>query len=349
MRPIMIFLSSILILMISSHKTLADECKKAVELYNKGTISRNFMEKEKLFKEALSLICKDKQILAKIHNNLADTYENQNRFNEAIAEYKKAIELDPSLHTPYISLGDVYSKLKDQKSAAKYYGKYYSLTSLKTKDQLRGSLSLRGITRSIRAVPSEDLYFGFDEAILTKESEKQLEELLGALNDHELRSYRFQLVGHTCDIGSDLYNQKLSERRAETVKKWLVAHGYSTHQLITTGFGEKKPIADNNTEEGRKLNRRVEIRTIGLGVAEVKRSSTEGKGMELLKEGERLFLEGNYDQAASSYEKALEGFRENNFKEGIRSALGNLYLVYQTLSNSEKAEANLKEFQKIDQ
>jgi OOP family OmpA-OmpF porin len=110
---------------------------------------------------------------------------------------------------------------------------------------------------------SEDLYFGFNETVLTQESERQLQELLAALGDAELKSYHFQLGGHTCSIGSDAYNQKLSERRAEAVKAWLVKNGYPADRLQVIGFGKKKPVADNSTEEGRKLNRRVEIRTLG--------------------------------------------------------------------------------------
>ena len=98
---------------------------------------------------------------------------------------------------------------------------------------------------------------------MTQESERQLQELLAALGDEELKNYRFQLAGHTCSIGSDAYNQKLSERRANAVKEWLVENGYPADRLRVTGFGKRKPVADNSTEEGRKLNRRVEIRTIG--------------------------------------------------------------------------------------
>jgi outer membrane protein OmpA-like peptidoglycan-associated protein len=56
----------------------------------------------------------------------------------------------------------------------------------------------------------------------------------------------------------------LSERRAAAVNNWLVKNGYTAAHLQITGFGKKKPVADNSTEEGRKLNRRVEIRTMGL-------------------------------------------------------------------------------------
>lgn len=250
---------------------LANDCSRAIELFNQGALAQEAGVKENSFKEALNQPCNDSKVLAKIHNNLADAYEKQSRFQEAIAEYKRAIEFDPELPTPYISLGDVYSILKDHKSAEIYYKKYGELTRFKSKEQLRSALSPRGNARAIYVRPTkgekvdlfEDLYFGFNATVLTQESEKQLKELLDALGDDELKIYRFQLAGHTCTIGSDAYNQKLSEARARAVRDWLVKNGYPADHLQITGFGKKKPVADNSTEEGRKLNRRVEIRTLG--------------------------------------------------------------------------------------
>jgi outer membrane protein OmpA-like peptidoglycan-associated protein len=327
----------------------ANDCKKAVELYNKGTLSRNLTQKEKLLKGALKVACSDKAILARIQNNLADTYENQGRYEEAIKVYQEAIELDPELLSPYIGMGDVYSKMGKTQSAAEYYNKYWDRVHYKDRKQLYRSLSLRGKLRTIRPVPAEDLYFGFNEAILTQESERQLEELLSALNEEELKTYRFQLRGHTCSIGSDEYNQGLSERRAKAVKDWLVGHGYSETQLQTIGFGEKDPVANNRTEEGRRLNRRVEIRTVGIMVTGTRQPSEElSKGKGWLEEGLRLFSEGKYQGAITAYEKALKVFKQEQSTEGIRAASGNLFLVYQALGNEEKAEGYLKQFQETD-
>ncbi len=70
-------------------------------------------------------------------------------------------------------------------------------------------------------------------------------------------------VGHTDSVGSDSYNQKLSMRRAQAVKAFLVSKGIDKTRVYTEGKGEKQPVADNKTKEGRAKNRRVEIEVVG--------------------------------------------------------------------------------------
>ena len=70
-------------------------------------------------------------------------------------------------------------------------------------------------------------------------------------------------VGHTDSVGSDAYNQKLSLRRAEAVKAYMVSKGIEANRVYTEGKGEKQPVADNKTAEGRAKNRRVEIEVVG--------------------------------------------------------------------------------------
>ena len=70
-------------------------------------------------------------------------------------------------------------------------------------------------------------------------------------------------VGHTDSVGGDEYNQKLSIRRSEAVKAYLVSKGIETNRVYTEGKGEKQPVADNKTAEGRAKNRRVEIEVVG--------------------------------------------------------------------------------------
>jgi OOP family OmpA-OmpF porin len=70
-------------------------------------------------------------------------------------------------------------------------------------------------------------------------------------------------VGHTDSVGTDAYNQRLSMRRAEAVKNFLVSKGVERNRIYTEGKGEKSPVADNRTREGRAKNRRVEVEVVG--------------------------------------------------------------------------------------
>ena len=73
---------------------------------------------------------------------------------------------------------------------------------------------------------------------------------------------KVEIQGHTDNIGSDRYNQKLSLQRAETVKNFLIAKGVAADRLTTVGYGKTKMIMDNKTEQGRGLNRRIELKII---------------------------------------------------------------------------------------
>ena len=70
-------------------------------------------------------------------------------------------------------------------------------------------------------------------------------------------------AGHTDSIGTDAYNQKLSVKRADAVKAYLVSKGMEKNRVYTEGKGEKQPVADNKTSAGRAKNRRVEIEVVG--------------------------------------------------------------------------------------
>lgn len=102
--------------------------------------------------------------------------------------------------------------------------------------------------------------FEFNSAELTEGSYPILYGAVQYLNQH--KDLRIEIQGHTDNIGSDEYNQRLSERRAETVRNYLVAQGIDPNRLTTKGYGESVPIADNNTPEGRALNRRIEFKVI---------------------------------------------------------------------------------------
>jgi len=74
---------------------------------------------------------------------------------------------------------------------------------------------------------------------------------------------KVEVVGHTDNVGDETYNQRLSLQRAESVKAYLAAHGVDAGRISTVGYGEAKPRSTNDTVEGRRLNRRVELRITG--------------------------------------------------------------------------------------
>jgi OmpA-OmpF porin, OOP family len=91
-----------------------------------------------------------------------------------------------------------------------------------------------------------------------------LDKLGKVLTAPEYSIYRVQIEGHTDSLGSDSYNQRLSERRAQSVKRYLVQHfPLPSDRLVVRGFGKNKPIASNDTPEGRDKNRRVEVVNLG--------------------------------------------------------------------------------------
>jgi outer membrane protein OmpA-like peptidoglycan-associated protein len=91
-----------------------------------------------------------------------------------------------------------------------------------------------------------------------------LDKLGKVLSDPQYSAYRVQIEGYTDSIGSDSYNRRLSERRAESVKYYLIQHfPIKSDRLVARGFGKSKPIAPNDTPEGRDRNRRVEVVNLG--------------------------------------------------------------------------------------
>ncbi len=115
-------------------------------------------------------------------------------------------------------------------------------------DEVRSTLVLKGVN------------FEFNSAELTANSRTILDSVAASLR--EWKEIRVEVAGHTDSIGSDGYNKTLSQRRAESVRKYLVSKGVDGSRLTAKGYGESKPIADNGTDAGRAENRRVELKKL---------------------------------------------------------------------------------------
>ncbi|MGH8347579.1 MAG: OmpA family protein [Pseudomonas sp.] len=104
---------------------------------------------------------------------------------------------------------------------------------------------------------SDDVLFAFNQSELTPTAKSRLDALMSKFEDADVVSIK--VVGHTDSVGSDAYNQALSERRARSVAEYLLSQGVVPNKVTSEGKGESQPIADNETEEGRAKNRRVDL------------------------------------------------------------------------------------------
>jgi outer membrane protein OmpA-like peptidoglycan-associated protein len=117
---------------------------------------------------------------------------------------------------------------------------------LQTKDTARGLI-----------VSMPDVLFDFNKYTLKPEARERLARISGIVVAYP--DLHLNIEGYTDSIGSDEYNQTLSEKRAATVRDYLVTSGVSTNNVVAHGFGKADPVADNSTAAGRKLNRRVDM------------------------------------------------------------------------------------------
>lgn len=143
--------------------------------------------------------------------------------------------------------------------------------------QLNEILETRETARGL-IVNLSDVLFDFDRATLRPGAREKLAKISGIVLAHP--GLKTQAEGHADSIGTDQYNQRLSERRAESVRSFLVQQGITAEAVAATGFGESRPVATNGTAVGRRQNRRVELvvsgEPIGTTGSEVGTSGTSG-------------------------------------------------------------------------
>lgn len=174
--------------------------------------------------------------------------------------------------------------------SAVHYLSDQELTSDKLIEILKPATAFRGInlkpqcdkyreaTRGVEPITDAaaiHVLFAFNSADLTPVATDNLNKVAEALKSSELTSYCFRIEGHTDSIGSDTYNQSLSERRAESVVQYLAGRlGIEPERLLPVGYGKSRPIANNETDDGRQKNRRVQIVNLGTGESTVKEGNS---------------------------------------------------------------------------
>lgn len=107
-----------------------------------------------------------------------------------------------------------------------------------------------------------DALFDFDKSVLRPDGRRSIDDALAKMRGVDLEMVI--ATGHTDSVGTDQYNQRLSERRAAAVKDYLVSKGIAASKITTIGKGESQPVATNRTAEGRQKNRRVDIEFKGV-------------------------------------------------------------------------------------
>jgi outer membrane protein OmpA-like peptidoglycan-associated protein len=133
-----------------------------------------------------------------------------------------------------------------------------ALMPLKTR-----GLKTRGLQPGLATI-ALTVNFAFDSARLLPEAIPNLRSLGHALQSPQLASYHIRIEGHTDSIGTQTYNQRLSQRRAQAVKAYLVKHfDITADNLETVGRGELEPIDNNDSPHGRQRNRRAEFVNLG--------------------------------------------------------------------------------------
>jgi outer membrane protein OmpA-like peptidoglycan-associated protein len=138
------------------------------------------------------------------------------------------------------------------------------------REALRRQLSMALETREsarglIMNMP--DVLFAFDKFELTADAKVRLAKVAGILSTQQ--KLKVEVEGHTDSVGSDEYNQKLSENRANAVRTFMTAQGVPEELITSRGFGESRPVADNGSSQGRSQNRRVELVVSGEAITPV--------------------------------------------------------------------------------
>ena len=135
----------------------------------------------------------------------------------------------------------------------------FNYSTVKDFEPIVLDIDLEKATEGTRAV-LQNIFFEVDKYELQTKSMTQLEKIHRFMTENP--SVKIEISGHTDNSGTPAYNLSLSQKRAQSVYDYLVAHGVQPGRLLAKGYGADQPIADNSTEEGRQQNRRIEFKVL---------------------------------------------------------------------------------------
>jgi len=203
----------------------------------------------------------------KMYSNTDDVYFLDKEF-----WIKYSFEFEAEGYENYFSIGNFYrnSKTKKQSSLSNspYFFSYYyvdevSIEPSEKEVNVKTESFVKAKETSIKTneiYTFENVLFDFDKAELLEVSKEELNQLYKYLKTNpELNA---EIYGHTDNSGLEIRNQELSEQRAKAVSNYLIKKGLATTRITSFGFGSTQPISDNDSEEGRQLNRRVAFKLI---------------------------------------------------------------------------------------
>jgi outer membrane protein OmpA-like peptidoglycan-associated protein/tetratricopeptide (TPR) repeat protein len=140
-----------------------------------------------------------------------------------------------------------------------FHSENFDIPAISAFQEVTKDIALRNVAVGTKII-LKNIFFDFDKATLRSESTNELERLTKLLND--VPTLKIEISGHTDAKGAADYNQKLSQSRAKAVVDYLVKAGIAADRLTFAGYGKEQPIATNDTDEGRQLNRRTEFKII---------------------------------------------------------------------------------------
>jgi outer membrane protein OmpA-like peptidoglycan-associated protein len=204
------------------------------------------LEKQSLVSEKDALLAEREGLMAEKQSLMADKQSLMAEKQGLEAEKQSLVAEQEELRGSVEELAERAEKLRQERE--------------QLSNRLQGALSQVAETRdSARGfiVNLPDILIDLNEATLKHEARVVIAKLSGILLI--MPELNLRIEGHTDSTGSEEYNQELSERRADSVRRFLHAQGIDLDRMDSDGYGELKPVADNETKDGRQKNRRVEI------------------------------------------------------------------------------------------